>query len=150
MNLNWLREEDALLRRIQAIQAYQTEDRQLKAIYAERCRLMFAHARDTQTDTTVFRHDARRLASALSSVAEPVAIITDPPYTRPPSGQTDPDFGPLESFLSHVAKAPNVSSLVLCYHRRTPILPLLERYFAVCEKRDTHSRNIYFCKKGAN
>ena len=150
MNLSWLREEGALQSRIQTIQAYQTEDRQLKAIYAERCRLMFAHARDIQTGTTVFQHDARRIASVLSSMAETVAIVTDPPYTRPPPGQTDPDFGLLEPFLSQVAKAPNVSCLMLCYQRGTPIRPLLERYFTVCEKRGTRSRNIYFCKRRPN
>ena len=147
MNLRWLRYRQGLNTRIRAIHAYRTEDQQVKAIYAERCRLMFDEAKRIGTEADVFRQDARTVGHVLASVSGRIAIVADPPYAGMSRNRSSYDFGPLEPFLSQVADCPRADVLMLCYRRETPVLALLEKHFRVFPKRGTRGRDIYLCRR---
>ncbi len=149
-NFQWLKEQNALEERLSAIQAYKTEDDELKQSYQERCRLMFKHAQQIHLDVELQQHDATRINEHLASIDGEVTLITDPPYAHndhwnPEDGLKSADFGPLEPFLRQVAEAPNVTTLLICYRVDQPIRKLLEAYFAVKPLGGTKGRAIYRC-----
>ena len=150
-NFQWLKEENALEERLRAIQAYKTENDELKRSYQERCRLMFNHAQQIHLGVELFQRDATRIQDHLASINNEVALVTDPPYTHndhwnPKNGLKSADFGPLEPFLQQVAEAPNVATLLICYRVNQPIRPLLEAYFVVTPLGGTKGRAIYRCQ----
>ena len=150
-NFQWLKEQNALEERLRAIQAYKTENDELKTSYQERCRLMFNHAQPIHLDVELLRRDATQIQEHLASIDGEVALITDPPYAHndhwnPGDGLKSADFGPLEPFLQQVAEAPNVATLLICYRVDQPIQKLLETYFAVTPLGGTKGRAIYRCE----
>lgn len=150
-NFQWLKNATALEERLQAIQGYKTQDEKLKAIYQDRCRLMFKHAQEIDMAVELFQHDVTHIHGVLAAIDGQVALVTDPPYSRNDhwnsnTGIKSADFGPLEPFLQQVSTAPNVSSLLICYRTDQPILPLLEVYFSVTSQRGTKGRAIYECQ----
>jgi len=151
-NFQWMRDPNALVERLQAIQMYKTENDDLKAGYQERCRLMFGHAHQIDLEVALFQHDAIQIHEILASVDGEVALIADPPYARndhwnPSDGLQSADLGLLEPFLQQVAEAANVSLLLICYRTQLPILPLLETYFVVSPLSGTRGREIYRCQR---
>ena len=151
-NFQWLKSANALQERLRAIQAYKTENDALKAFYQERCRQMFNHAQGINLGVELFQQDATQIREILPSIDGEVVLVTDPPYSRndhwnPKTGIDRADFGPLEPFLQQVAEAPNVSSLLICYRADGPILPLLQKYFAVTSQRGRKGRAIYRCRR---
>lgn len=150
-NFQWLRDPNALEERLRAIQAYKTQDDVLKAIYQQRCRLMFNRAQEQNLAVELFTHDATQIDEILAATNGTVALVTDPPYSRndhwhPKSGIESADFGPLEPFLQQVGMAPNVSTLLVCYRADgLSISPLLEKYFVVTPHPGTKGRVIYQC-----
>ncbi len=150
-NFQWMKDQNALAERLRAIRAYKTEDDGLKAVYQERCRLMFNHAQQIHLEVELFQHDATQIHEILTSIDGEVALIADPPYAHndhwdPMGGLESADFGSLEPFLQQAAKAANVSSLLICYRTGQPICPLLETYFAVTQLGGTKGRAIYRCR----
>lgn len=150
-NFRWMREQSALEERLRAIQAYKTEDDELKRFYQERCRLMFNHAQQIRLDVELLQRDATQIGAHLASIDGEVALVTDPPYAHndhwcPKDGPETADFGPLEPFLQQVAEAPNVATLLICYRVDQPIRGLLDTYFVVTSLGGTKGRVIYRCQ----
>ncbi|RKU38965.1 hypothetical protein C6496_03945 [Candidatus Poribacteria bacterium] len=150
-NFRWMKEQNALEKRLHAIQTYKTENNELKRSYQERCRLIFNHAQQIHLDVELLQHDATRIQEHLALIDGEVAIVTDPPYAhndhwQPKDGPESADFGPLEPFLQQVAEAPNVATLLICYRVDQPIRRLLEMYFVVTPLGGTKGRAIYRCE----
>ncbi len=150
-NFRWMKEHNAFEERLRAIQAYKTENSELKKTYQERCRLIFNHAQQICLDVELLQRDAAQIQEHLAAIDGEVVLVTDPPYAHndhwnPKDGLESADFGPLEPFLQQVAIAPNVTALLICYRVNQPIRGLLERYFVVTPLGGTKGRAIYRCE----
>ena len=150
-NFQWMKEQNALEERLRAIEAYKTEDDELKRSYQERCRLIFNHAQQIHLDMELLQRDATQIQEHLALIDGEVTLVTDPPYAHndhwnPKDGLESADFGSLEPFLQQVAAAPNVATLLICYRVDQPIRTLLETYFAVTLLGGTKGRAIYRCE----
>ena len=81
-NFQWMKEQNALEERLRAIEAYKTEDDELKRSYQERCRLIFNHAQQIHLDMELLQRDATQIQEHLASIDGEVTLVTDPPYAH--------------------------------------------------------------------